>query len=110
MGRKSTSEARLNEIRQYVKGGHTYDEAVNLFKCGKTTVMRAVNPEAYWLLIQKQSTTKRLIIAAVTLQKIKAKGFIVSYIKDNKINVTDSKTGLSITIEDKVYSDKGAKK
>ena len=99
MGRKPTPEARLNEIRQYVEEGHTYDEAANKFKCGKMTVIKAVNPEAYERIIQKQLITKRLITAAVTIQKIKAKGFVVS-IEGNKIHVLDSKTGLSVTIED----------
>lgn len=96
---KPTPEARLNEIRQYVEEGHTYDEAVKKFKCGKMTVIKAVNPEAHERIIQKQSITKRLITAAVTIQKMKAKGFVVS-IEGNKIHVLDSKTGLSVTIED----------
>ena len=99
MGRKATPEARLNEIRQYVGEGHSYDEAVKKFKCGKMTVVKAVNPEAHERIIQKQLITKRLITAAVTIQKIKAKGFIVS-IEGNTIQVLDSKTGLSVKIED----------
>ena len=99
MGRKATPKVKLNKIKQYVEKGHTYDEAVNKFKCAKMTVIKAVNPEAHERIRQKQLITKRLITAAVTLQKIKAKGFIVS-IEGNTIHVLDSRTGLSVKIED----------
>jgi len=78
MGGKPTSEARLNDIRQYVERGHTYDEATKEFRCGKMTVIKAVSPKAYERITQKQSVTKRLITAALTVQRIHDKGFIVS--------------------------------
>ena len=98
MERQPTSEARLNDIRQYVERGHTYDEAIKEFRCGKLIVQKAVNPEAYERYTQKQAVTKRLITAALAVQKIHDKGFIVS-IEGKTIHVLDTKTGLSVKIE-----------
>jgi len=82
---KRLDPERIEEIRKFIKEGHTWDEAVTKFRCSRATIARALYPERYGEYYKRDKITRQMSYVAGRLLEFSKWGIVIDINNENYI-------------------------